>query len=104
MNQESREATKYNTLSLGVIIGVVAPIIFFLIYYLSRFASNIDFFPFIQSSYKTGKLVQIASLCVFPNGLVFMRATKTNRMTLAKGILTATVIFAVTIFFVRLFS
>ena len=79
----------------GTIIGVVAPIIAFVIYV--SYYLNADVIDTYDSIVKINKLPHVMSLSVLTNLLLFFMNIKTHRDEVARGILLATIIYGITI-------
>jgi len=88
-------ATRFDNVKLGIAIGVLAPIVTFIIYYLI-FHHRMFFFSFLDYL-KTGDIfVSTLSLCVFAsNLLLFFSCIWTNRDKSARGIVLATFLYAI---------
>lgn len=85
---------KYDSTILGTIVGILAPVIAFMIYYLVRYRGM--YFPaYIHYLYSGGTFLPILSLCVIPNLLIFFIFIWTKRDKSARGVLQATIAFAV---------
>ena len=83
----------------GTIIGVVAPIIAFVIYV--SYYLNADVMDTYDSIVKINKLPHVMSLSVLINLLLFFMNIKTNRDEGAKGILLATILYGITIAIIK---
>jgi hypothetical protein len=86
----------------GLILSIALPLILFTIVYLVKFHdygySNVWWIPQIRKS-----IPKIASLCIFPNGLIFYGYILGNRLKTMRGMLSGTMIlalFAVILFFI----
>jgi hypothetical protein len=91
---------KSNRFWLGFWLGLILPFLIFLLYYLFRF-NSISFSNFLQFLVRSGSLVNIMSLSVFPNLAPFMFFMRTNRDRSAQGILATTIIFAILVFVLK---
>ena len=76
----------------GFFIGLVAPIVAYIIYV--AFYLEADVIETYKSLVKMNKLSHVISLSVLINLLIFFMNLKTNRELVAKGILLATFIYA----------
>ncbi|MHB1921538.1 MAG: hypothetical protein ACYCOO_04815 [Chitinophagaceae bacterium] len=88
----------------GLMLGLAAPILGFLIYYLFKFyptgISLRDFFLlFVQHQYL---IPPVLSLCVLLNALIFFGYTHFRKDLTARGILAATLIYALIIILIKL--
>ncbi len=89
--------SKINNLKLGLLLGIAAPAITMLIIYLISF-SEYDLGETVNLLVSKRVFTKIVSLCVIPNlGLFFLFLNK-NYFYSARGILLATVIFAIFVF------
>jgi len=86
-----------NKISYGVIIGIICPILFFLLNYIFRFGKY-DFSGYLQFLIESKKLVSVISLAVLPNLIPFMLFINSNRYSSGRGVLTSTVIIGILIF------
>jgi hypothetical protein len=92
--------SKFDSLPLGLILGIAAPIITMLIIYFLKF-----------NLYKADELLdylvglrvftKIVSLCVIPNLLLFFIFIRKNYLYSARGVLMATILFAVFVFITK---
>jgi hypothetical protein len=83
-----------NTLPLGLLTGIIAPLIIFLIFYFMKF-SNASFGEYINILIKRDIIVQIISLCVIVNLGLFFLFIQTHRYYSARGIIMATFLYAI---------
>ncbi len=92
--------SKFDSLSLGLILGIAAPIIAMLIIYLLKF--NLYKADEVLD-YLVAKQVftKIVSLCVIPNLLLFFIFIRKNYLYSARGVLMATILFAVFVFITK---
>lgn len=92
--------SKYNSLKLGIILGFIVPII-------SLFVSKYIFLPdstfqhYFEYALKMSVVSKIISICVIPNLLLFFLFLNKDYNLSAKGVLTATIIFAVIVIVTR---
>jgi hypothetical protein len=86
----------------GFLAGFLVPLIIFFIIYFFR-ESNIPIDEYVRSLTRLNALVKLGSLCVFANLLVFMGFIKMNYDRAARGVLGATIIYAVVILIVKAF-
>jgi hypothetical protein len=101
-NQEpQKQPAKLNHMGLGVLAGAVMPTIFFMLYYLFRFG-YMPFPTFIHRLVETNTVIHVLSLAVFPNLGLFMLFVRGNRLRSGRGVLLATILYAVVAFIVKL--
>lgn len=97
------QPVSFNKTSIGLIFGFGLPLIFFVLYFLFRF-KGIAFGDYLGILMKSGKVVHVISLSVFPNLIPFMWFIRTDRYLSAKGILAATVILGLLMFILKFLS
>ena len=85
----------------GVFVGLIAPIVTFVIYV--AFYLESDVMETYNSLVKMNKLTHVISLSALVNLLLFFINLKTNRDLIAKGILFATMIYAFVVLGLKLF-
>jgi hypothetical protein len=86
--------SKYDSVLLGTSLGLAVPIIAFMSYYFIRY-TGMNFSAFIRYLSGGGLFLPILSLCVVPNLLTFFIFIWTKRDKSAKGVLGATLVFAI---------
>ncbi|MDY6800128.1 MAG: hypothetical protein SVU94_02770 [Bacteroidota bacterium] len=87
----------FNNFTLGLILGILAPIVTMLIVYFSRFTQYV-FTELIDYLIDTQIFTKIVSLCVIPNLILFFVFIWLNYLYSARGVLMATIIFAIFVF------
>jgi hypothetical protein len=92
---------QFNTLSTGVISGIVLPIIVYFIMYYSKI-QDVRFTLF-SNNLLIGNLIPIIiSHCILPNLILFFIFNGLNWMQASKGVLGITVVLTVLIFAIKL--
>jgi hypothetical protein len=96
---------KRDNLLLGIVLGVFTPILAFFLYYLLAFLPKHDeslseFINLILGNRQT--LPKLISVCLLLNGVVFYFYTRSRRDITAKGIFLVTMLYAITILFLKL--
>ena len=86
---------------LGLIVGLTLPVIFSFLLFEGRYEGNLGFGDFLKSLFQLHSLGKLISLSVLPNLLVFFIAIRTERLLAARGIVLATVIWAIITMVVR---
>lgn len=86
-----------NNFTLGLVLGILAPIVTMLIVYFSRFTQYI-FTELIDYLINTQVFTKIVSLCVIPNLILFFVFIWLNYLYSARGVLMATIVFAIFVF------
>jgi len=92
--------SKFDSLTLGLILGIIAPIITMLIVYFLKF----DLYKVDELlNYLVAKQVftKIVSLCVIPNLVLFFIFIRKNYLYSARGVLMATILFAAFVFITK---
>lgn len=92
---------KYNTLATGIVTGVLLPLTLFLIIYLAKY-HQVPFFSFLRQLAGMNMLVKILSLCGFANLLAFFYFYRNQLDKAAKGVITATFVFALGVLISRI--
>ena len=85
--------SKIDNTRLGLILGIVAPVLAMLIIYLVKF-SEFNFQELIDLLLAKRVFTKIVSLCVIPNLALFFFFLNKNYYRSARGVLIATFIFA----------
>ncbi|MFW5753401.1 MAG: hypothetical protein ACOC1E_04630 [Marinilabiliaceae bacterium] len=80
---------------IGLLAGLILPVVFSVLLYNGRYQGDMDFGPFLMAMFDIQGLGKLVSVSVLPNLLVFFIAIWTNRLFAARGILFATIIYAV---------
>ncbi len=91
---------KFDKVWIGAILGIVVPLIAFVIFYFVRY-SDLSLGEFLKVYKNLGILTHILSLSVLPDLLVFFGFIQMNYLKGARGVLLATFLFAFTVLIVR---
>jgi hypothetical protein len=83
----------------GLFLGIIAPFILLLAYYFYGFSTQLTFFKYIKFLLASQIFTQIASICVIINLLLFFIFIWTYNNYAARGVLMATIIYALVIAF-----
>lgn len=94
---------KYDNQILGLIIGLIAPLLVMLVYYQLNF-SYMKISSFIFDMFLRNVLVPLLSLCAVANLLCFYIFIWTNKNYSAKGVIFATMIYAFLVFGYKLLN
>jgi hypothetical protein len=89
-----------NTQPIGLFFGLLAPIIVFLLFYLFKY-SHITFSRFIDVLMAGDVFVQILSMCVIVNLLIFFLFIWTHRYYAARGVIMATFIYTIGVVIIK---
>jgi hypothetical protein len=92
---ETKSRTKYDNRLLGLSLGIIVPIITFILFYLYR--NPVSFKLFYDQVLTINIISRLVSLCVIPNLLVFFIFIWTNRYKSAHGVIGATFVFAIVV-------
>ena len=93
--------TSYNSQLTGLISGLILPLIALLIFYYMRNMDNPA--VFFNQIIKAGIISHLVSLCVVPNLLLFFIFMWTNRLLSARGVISATFIYALIVLGLKIF-
>jgi len=97
-------ARKENTtdrLLVGWVIGIVVPLVFFLVVYQMKY-SEMRFMVYLRNVWEMKIFLKIISLCVFPNmGFFFLFYRKKYDMA-ARGVIMATFMYAFLVLIAKL--
>ena len=90
----------FNKIIYGVIVGLIMPILSFLLYFIFRFGQY-SFADYLQFLIESKKLVNVLSLTVLPNLAPFMLFINSSRYSAGRGVLTSTVLLGIVIFILK---
>lgn len=85
---EDEILSRLDSIWLGLAIGIVAPVLSFLIFYTTNF-TKVSFDYFIHYSIRVGALINILTVCLVPNFLVFALFIWRSHYKSAKGMVIA---------------
>lgn len=91
---------KVDNLKLGLLLGIIAPALTMFVIYLIQF-TNYNLTELISLLVEKRVFTKIVSLCVIPNLALFFLFLNKNYYRSARGILTATFIFAIFVFITK---
>ncbi|MGQ1783999.1 MULTISPECIES: hypothetical protein [unclassified Saccharicrinis] len=92
---------KCNKLYIGLLIGIVLPLITSYIVFYVRFGDTLTIPEFISGLIELDGFTKLLSLSVIPNLIFFLIAINLERLLAARGIVTATVLYAVVVMVLR---
>ena len=92
--------SKINNLKLGLALGILAPVLTMLIIYLIQF-TDYGLQELVDMLVSKKIFTKIVSLCVIPNLALFFFFLNKNYFYSARGILMATVLFALFVFITK---
>lgn len=99
---QRRRYKRFDNFGVGLLAGFSLPVLIFFAFY---FFGNHDvaFAQHIKGLWKLHALVKLGSLCVFANSAVFMGFIKLKYEKAARGVLGATILYALAILISRAF-
>jgi len=93
---------KLDNTGIGLFVGFLVPvIIFFAVYLISE--RGISFSNYVGNLWYLQSLIKLSSLCIFANSAVFMGFIKLKYDKAARGVLSATIIYAFGVLISRAF-
>ncbi len=97
-----RKKNALDTVGIGLLSGFLLPvIIFFLVYVFNE--NEVPFLQYVKGLWHLQALVKLGSLCVFANLLIFMGFLRIKYERAARGVLGATIIYAIVVLISRAF-
>ncbi|MCK5461394.1 MAG: hypothetical protein KAI95_00210 [Bacteroidales bacterium] len=93
MNQDNTIQTRLNTITFGLIAGMLFPLLALIIFYLIS-SPDVSFSEFVEFIVSRKKLSSLISLSVVPDLLVFFIFIRLNYLYSARGVLAAVFLFA----------
>ena len=97
---EVNQPQSLNSIVFGLIVGLAAPVIFFLLYFLFRIHGT-DFAGYLSFLVESKKLVHVMSLSVLPNLIPFFLFVNSSRFRAGRGVLGATIGLGILIFILK---
>ena len=95
---------KCNKLYIGLIIGLILPLLTAVLFYLSLFKGKLDFLEFLQKILQVHGMGKLLSVSALSNMIVFFIAINREKLLAARGIVTATLIYGLIVLGFKLFS
>ncbi len=92
---------KCNKLYIGLLIGMILPLITSYAIFYFRFGDTLSFKQFVDGLLRLQGFTKLLSLSVIPNLLFFLIAIKLERLLAARGIVTATLVYAIVVVVLR---
>ena len=100
--QQRRKRSRWDKTGVGFLAGFFVPlIIFFGVYFFGE--KGTTFANYVQGLWQLHVLVKLGSLCVFANLAIFLGFIRKKYDRAAKGVLSATLIYAFAVLVSRLF-
>lgn len=95
---------KRDNLRLGILLGLIGPVLGLVIIYLIKF-SSISFSEFLYEFIHTNKLItSIGALCLLANAVLFTLYINTQKDKTAKGIFVTTLVYGIAILVMKIFN
>lgn len=95
---------KNDNFKLGVILGLFAPMLIFMLVYYLKFSSY-DFEAFLDVFRKENRLITYFSVwCLVGNIALFTIYINTNKYQTAKGVFVVTIIYGLSFLFLKIFN
>ena len=97
---------KRDNLKLGLILGLLGPVLGLVVIYFVRSEFNgVKFIDFLDLFIHSNKLItSIGALCLLANAVLFTLYINTHRDTTAKGIFLTTVIYGIGILVLKILN
>jgi len=97
----SRNKRSIDRFGVGFVIGVLVPVVFFLVVYQLKY-SAVEFLNYLRSIWQMKIFLKILSLCVFPNLGFFLLFYRRKYDMAARGVILATFIYAFVVLIAKL--
>ena len=95
---------KKDNLQLGLVLGLLGPLLGLLFIYFVRFSSN-PFMIFLEEFFNNNKLItSIGSLALLANVILFTIYVNTRRDKTARGIFLVTVVYGISILILKVLN
>ncbi|MCU0377670.1 MAG: hypothetical protein MUC78_05365 [Bacteroidales bacterium] len=93
---------RYNKVIIGVISGIIMPLIAFVIFFLfTRHGLSLE--QYFERISETGKTTEVMSVSVFSNIFIFLFFNRFDMLGASKGVLGITFVWAFIVFGIKLF-
>ena len=94
---------KRDNLKLGLVLGLVGPVLGLIIVYFLKFSSY-GFLEFLDYFFNTrGLITSVGALCLLANAVLFTVYINTHRDNTAKGIFVTTLLYGIAILIIKVF-
>jgi hypothetical protein len=97
----SRKRNRYDRILTGWLIGMISPIIIFLLVYQLKY-SEMEFAVYVRNIWQMKIFLKILSLCVFPNLGFFFLFYRMKYDMAARGVIMATFMYAFVVLIAKL--
>lgn len=88
--------TSFNKLYIGLLAGIIVPLIILFIYYLIKF-NEVSFATFLRATHQYKIFFHVLSLCVIPDLGIFYLFINRKMFNGARGVIMACFIYALTV-------
>ncbi len=96
-----RKRNTTDRLLVGWVIGIVVPLLFFLVFYQMKY-SEMQFMVYLRNVWEMKIFLKIISLCVFPNLGFFFLFYRNKYDMAARGVIMATFMYAFLVLIAKL--
>ena len=94
---------KRDNLKLGLVLGLVGPVLGLIIVYFLKF-SSFSFLDFLDYFFNTrGLITSVGALCLLANAVLFTIYVNTHRDNTAKGIFVTALLYGIAILIIKVF-
>ena len=94
---------KRDNLKLGLVLGLLGPLLGLVIVYLVKFSSY-GFTEFLDYFFNDQRLItSVGALCLLANAVLFTFYINTHRDNTAKGIFATTLVYGIAILIIKVF-
>ena len=100
--RQRKKKQSFDSAGIGFLSGFLVPIIIFLAVYLFQ-KGDISFENYLENLWHLNALVKLGSLCVFANLLVFTGFIRLKYDRSARGVLGATILYALAVLILKAF-
>ncbi len=97
----AHKRNRHDSMSTGFIIGIILPLVIFLITYFVKF-SEMNFRDYLNNLWQMKIFMKLLSICVFPNLAFFLYFYKKKYDMAARGVIMATFVYAFLVLITKL--
>ena len=91
---------KYDKIWLGLVIGLITPLLVMFVYYrINFYYIRVD--TFLYEAFMKSIFLPLLSLCVIGNLAVFFLFLQTDRYHSSRGVVFATLLYAISVFIMK---
>ena len=102
MEIKPNKVKRFNKPIVGLALGIVTPLICFLIYFLYlSLTKNVDFSGFINTLKSNEVLIPVLSLCVLPNLALYFIFKKFDYWYAIRGVVTSVLLYTLAVFVLK---